>query len=567
MAILDKKTKEQADAIDNHIIEILKSGESFIVEAGAGSGKTYSLLRVIDWLEQNKCDEYRSKKKKIACITFTNAAVNVILERLSPDSSIIPSTIHSFAWELISSYQQTIIQYVKELNLMPKDCTIEQVKNVVYSLGAKYLENGTLYLFHKDVIELFAKFLDNDKFRRLLSIKYPIILIDEYQDSFKIITDKFVEHFIEGSQSMQFGFFGDSWQTIYASNGACGKIESKNLVKIQKKLNFRSNIAIVNTLNAIRADLQQEAVDQKSDGQVIAITTHDYHGVRQTGYYKSELQQNDLVNYITTLKKKLEEKWNGKVKTLMITHKMLAIQQHYPKVLDLLGDSFKEQSNEYILFFKNIIEPIYNALSNNNINELCDVLKTRRMPIENKLQKNSWRKLYKTLKKARTNKIIDVLEVCFEFSKIIPIPSAIAESYNGFLLNNNFVYNNVSLMELYNIDYSEMINAIAFVSPESDYSTEHGVKGEEYENVLFVISRGWNNYKFDEQVYLNPENLTEKEYDVYIRNRNLFYVCCSRSIKKLALFVTVPVNEDFQNYLEKIIGEKNIYTYNLFINQ
>lgn len=567
MIKLNKKIKKQADAIDNHIIEVLKSGESFIVEAGAGSGKTFSLLRVIDWLEQNKRDEYKSKKKNIACITFTNAAVNVILERLSPDSSIIPSTIHSFAWESISPYQQTLIQYVEELDLLPKDCTIKQVKSVVYSLGTKYLEKGTLYLFHNDVIKLFAKFLDNDKFRRLLSLKYPIVLIDEYQDSFKIITDKFVEHFIEGSQSMQFGFFGDSWQTIYASNGACGKIESKNLIKIQKKLNFRSNIAIVNTLNAIRPDFQQEAVDQKSDGQVIAITTQDYHGLRQTGYYKSELQQNDLVNYITTLKKKLEEKWNGKVKTLMITHKMLAIQQHYPKVLDLLGDSFKEQSNEYILFFKNIIEPLYRALSNNNINELCDVLKTHRTPIENKLQKNSWHKLYETLKKARANKIINVLEVCFKFSQIIPIPSVIAESYKEFLSDNNSLYNNVPLMELYNINYSEIINAIAFVSPESDYSTEHGVKGEEYENVLFVIGRGWNNYKFDEQVYLNPESLSEKEYDVYIRNRNLFYVCCSRSIKRLALFVTVPINKDFQSYLERIIGETNIYEYNLFIGQ
>ena len=47
MAILNKRIQEQADAIDNHIIDALKSGNSFIVEAGAGSGKTYSLLKVI----------------------------------------------------------------------------------------------------------------------------------------------------------------------------------------------------------------------------------------------------------------------------------------------------------------------------------------------------------------------------------------------------------------------------------------------------------------------------------------------------------------------------------------
>ena len=35
--------KAEADKIDAQIIETLKSGHSFRVEAGAGSGKTYSL--------------------------------------------------------------------------------------------------------------------------------------------------------------------------------------------------------------------------------------------------------------------------------------------------------------------------------------------------------------------------------------------------------------------------------------------------------------------------------------------------------------------------------------------
>lgn len=567
MAILDKKTKEKADAIDNHIIDVLKSGNSFIVEAGAGSGKTYSLLKVIDWLEQNKCQELKSKKKNIACITYTNAAVNVILERLSGDSSIVPSTIHSFAWDSISQFQQTIKEYVEELNLLPKDSAIDLVTNVAYTLGSRYIDNGTLYLFHDDIIKLFAKFLDNEKFRRLLSQRYPIVLIDEYQDSFKVLTDKFIEYFVEGSKSIQFGFFGDSWQTIYTSNGACGKIESNQLKEIKKTLNFRSNVAVVNTLNAIRSDFQQEAVDQQNDGQVIVITTQDYQGIRQGGYYKSELDQNDLVNYVENVKNQLERDWNGKVKTLMLTHKMLANQQHYANALRLLGDSFKDETNEYLKFFRDIIEPLYKALCENNINGLCDALKAHRMPIECKLQKKSWNILYESLKEVRDKRIVDVIEVCISNSQIIPVPSVITENHKGFLSKPDYIYNKIKLSELYNTDYSEIVNAIAFFSPQSDYSTEHGVKGEEYENVLFVVGRGWNNYKFDEQVYLNPTSLSEKEYDVYIRNRNLFYVCCSRSIKKLALFVTVPINTDFQSYLEGIVGETNIYTYTQFIKQ
>ena len=79
---------------------------------------------------------------------------------------------------------------------------------------------------------------------------------------------------------------------------------------------------------------------------------------------------------LDNVKKQLERDWNGKVKTLMITHKMLANQQHYDNVLTLLGDSLKEEKNEYLKFFQNIIEPLYKALCDNNINDLCDACVT-----------------------------------------------------------------------------------------------------------------------------------------------------------------------------------------------
>lgn len=48
------------------------------------------------------------------------------------------------------------------------------------------------------------------------------------------------------------------------------------------------------------------------------------------------------------------------------------------------------------------------------------------------------------------------------------------------------------------IVYAAVILAVKdFLHPEAQYSTEHGVKGEEYDNVIFVISKGWNQYKFN----------------------------------------------------------------------
>ena len=77
--------KAEADKVDEQIIEILQTGSSFLVEAGAGSGKTYSLNKVIEWIQSNKWTEYNRKKQNVVCITYTNAAVDVISERLSKD--------------------------------------------------------------------------------------------------------------------------------------------------------------------------------------------------------------------------------------------------------------------------------------------------------------------------------------------------------------------------------------------------------------------------------------------------------------------------------------------------
>lgn len=71
--------KAEADKVDEEIIAALQNGNSFRVEAGAGSGKTYSLNKAIEWLQTNKWAEYRRKKQTVVCITYTNAAVDVFV--------------------------------------------------------------------------------------------------------------------------------------------------------------------------------------------------------------------------------------------------------------------------------------------------------------------------------------------------------------------------------------------------------------------------------------------------------------------------------------------------------
>lgn len=560
--------KESADKTDREIIEVLKSGKSFRVEAGAGSGKTYSLHKVVEWMDNNKAKEYKKSGKHVACITYTNAAVDVIASRISQGSSIIPSTIHNFSWENICNFRSALVNAAKELELIPDDYVADAVKQVVYDLGVRYIdEKGSLHLFHDDVIKLFAWFLDKPKFRMILADKYPLILIDEYQDTFKLIIDKFIAHYIEPETGPQFGLFGDAWQTIYATNGACGAIRSEKIVEIKKGANFRSQKVIVDALNKIRPNLPQVSALDENDGEVIVITTNDFKGQRSTErIFKDDLPNEVLSEYITSVREKLTERgWVTNNKILMITHRLLAKQQKYTTFLEVLGDHFRDQDDKHYVFFRDKIEPLYNALTQGDAKLLFDILGTSRKPIETKRQKKQWKVLRNAIETARQGTIYDVLKVAYD-SRLIPINPDIETFIKLYEAREPHPYYGATLEEFYAIRYEEVIRAIDFFKVDGLYSTDHGVKGEEYENVLFVMGRGWNLYKFEDTIWKDEYTLSEKELKTYIRNRNLFYVCCSRPKKRLAILITVPINEQFKNYLVRVFGANNVIEYCRFLN-
>lgn len=73
--------KAEADKVDAQIIETLKTGHSFRVEAGASSGKTYSLNRVIEWIQANKWSDY-SRKKQNSILLLDNLSRGIIMLQL-----------------------------------------------------------------------------------------------------------------------------------------------------------------------------------------------------------------------------------------------------------------------------------------------------------------------------------------------------------------------------------------------------------------------------------------------------------------------------------------------------
>lgn len=567
-----RQAKVEADKVDELIISVLENGNSFRVEAGAGSGKTYSLNKAIEWIQANRWTEYSRKKQTVACITYTNAAVDVIAGRLPSDTFILPSTIHSFAWDAIKQYQSYLIDIVTtEPEFASEEGDFSAVTQVAYTLGHRYIEHGILYLYHRDVLELFCRLLDNYKFRRIFADKYPLILIDEYQDSYQPIIDRFIKFYIANNEGPQFGFFGDAWQTIYQSSKACGLIENDNIEVISKGSNFRSAPRIVQLLNYLRPNLPQTSAIDDFEGEVAVITCDDYSGDRRTDRnFKGDLPAEEIKIRLCGIQEKIEKESDERdsLKILMITHKVLAAQQGYEQLLSILDDGLRDKEDPFLLFFMNTVEPIYRALRDSKPQQLFDALGVRRSPIIKKSEKLKWQRLRQQLESIRSKRAIDVFELIKQ-SELVPIPPELAGWYCLYLDAPDTLYSsNTSIKAFLELSYLQFVAAIDFLYPNAIFSTEHGVKGEEYDNVVFVISKGWNLYQFDiyAPMIAGFVDIPKEKQSSFERNRNLFYVCCSRAKKRLFFFITVQIDSVFRSFLTEMVGSENIYTYSQFLN-
>lgn len=86
----------------------LDNKKSFFLFAGAGTGKTYTLVELLKIIRENYSEYFRLTSKHCAVITYTNAATDEIINRLKDTSIFDISTIHSFIWSLIKPFQKDI---------------------------------------------------------------------------------------------------------------------------------------------------------------------------------------------------------------------------------------------------------------------------------------------------------------------------------------------------------------------------------------------------------------------------------------------------------------------------
>ncbi len=103
------------------------------------------------------------------------------------------------------------------------------------------------------------------------------------------------------------------------------------------------------------------------------------------------------------------------------------------------------------------------------------------------------------------------------------------------------------------LPFTEIINLYKFEEDLTPYSTQHGIKGAEFDNVFVILDNGkWNQYNFK---YLF-EGTSGKE-SVIERTKKMFYVCCSRTKKNLVVFYHKP-SETVLNKAREWFGEKNL---------
>lgn len=551
----------------------LEAGKSFRLEAGAGAGKTYSLIKALQFLIERNQRILPRRSQQIACITFTNVARDEIAARTDRTPLVFCETNHAFCWSLISSFQKQLRTLVEAMPVWEE--RIEEAGGglagsaIEYSLGHRSIREGRVSLHHDDILPLTISLMKYMKFRHMVADRFPIILVDEYQDTDADWVEAIKTHFLGQPGAPLFGFFGDHWQKIYG-NG-CGKLEHPDVAEIGKEANFRSVSTIVECLNRMRPELRQFVEDPAAVGRVRVFHTGNWVGQRQTGaHWSGDLPSSVGHDALERVKAMLvEDGWDlspSNTKILMLTHRLLASEQGYSSLPAVFrfNESFTKKEHAHIAFFVDELEPACDAFVARKFGAMFEALGGTTPLMRSHADKTAWNEAMAglvALREAGTvGQIIDYLRA----QRRPRLPDAVEKRERELLMfdRNAGIEMPPELAELEkfrNVPYAEVRALRKYLDGHSPFETKHGVKGAEFENVLVVIGRGWNQYNFGEMLELaGMQAVPAAKQTAYERNRNLFYVTCSRPKRRLALLFTQQLSPIALSTLARWFGSDAI---------
>jgi len=121
------------------------------------------------------------------------------------------------------------------------------------------------------------------------------------------------------------------------------------------------------------------------------------------------------------------------------------------------------------------------------------------------------------------------------------------DRFNEFIDANEYLYERVKRLQ-----YLEFQNLFNYIEGYTPFSTQHKVKGAEFDNVLVILDNGkWNQYNFE-----NLFTCAGSE-SVLKRTQKIFYVCCTRAKEKLYVYYCEPSNAVIDKAKEWF-GEENV---------
>lgn len=580
--------------------------KSFFLFAGAGSGKTRSLVEALITIKSNLGANFRLDGRRVGVITFTNNACNEIRNRLKYDELFDVKTIHSFAWSLIKGLNHDIRKWLKT-NLKEEISKLEELERKgrpgtkasidrIHSIASKNERLDTLYtlkkfrynpdgdnpendaLNHVEVIKITTSFLaDKPMMQKLLINRFPILLIDESQDTSKELIESLLGVQSGHKERFVLGVIGDFMQRIYLS----GTLDlAKNLPEDWatpiKRMNHRSCSRIIKLINRIREPVDGQEQRPRSD-----------KGEGFVRFFILPAEMDDKPAKERECCKKMtaitgDDGWlepGENVKTLILEHRMAAYRLGFLVMWDSLRSvgrlqtGLKDGSLPGLRLFSGLILPLITA-NNAKDNFAVASIVRKNSPLMDKKTLMSCKEGQKCqLEKAKT--AVDDLVKLWEDGKS-PTFMDVLKSVNKTGLFKipevliPFTKDNEGEPEdtepedegdelkawrkFLESKFEQIEKYSQYVQGEAQYDTHQGIKGLEFPRVCVIMDdsdAGGFLFSYEKLFGAKPDSKkTDPTQETSVdRTKRLFYVTCSRAEDSLALIAYTEAPEAVKKHL------------------
>jgi DNA helicase-2/ATP-dependent DNA helicase PcrA len=573
----------------------------FVLVAGAGSGKTTSLVKALAQIERTQGPVLRRNGQKIACITYTEVAVEEIRGDVGNDELFHVSTIHSFLWAIIKPFQNNLREWVRkrleekiseEQEKIEKPRTreatkvqaaekieryrrqlteIDSVKNFRYGTGSDY-SNGVLG--HSDILKIGPEFIAGyPLMQTVLTQRFPIIFVDESQDTEPAFVDALRQVARAFPLGFCLGFFGDPVQKIYMQ-GAGPIPPEAGWETLNKPENFRCPQAVLRVINRIRAEddgLQQirgrhvaaneGEVAVEGSARVLILPADDRRQERLEEARRWLVDQDGDENW-------LEENDEDALRMLVLVHRMAATRLGFPSLYGALNDKSPEDLSTGLIDGTAWVVRPYTAYI---LPLVLARIEGREFELMRLLRKHCPRLQPDALAVGNTAGLLnDLREQVDELVVMLQADSGVTTGdIARFISDKGLMAFDERYIRLIGV-YSETANPIGEPAPDnaglrfmqcdaselwgyrkyieklSPFATQQGIKGAEFEKVIVVVDdqEGQTNtfsygkyFGVTEPSDRDRANAAAGKDSVIDRTRRLFYVCCSRALSDLAVVI------------------------------